>query len=80
MAHSYSETLSYFGEKFLMRKLSVSRYRKILKLYIKRKKSDVDQHEHYATLCKRKIIPECLLARKETQTNNSGGESMGTKD
>ena len=36
-----------------MRKLSVSRYRKILKLYIKKKKSDVDQREQYATLYKR---------------------------
>lgn len=45
-----------FGKKFLMRKLSVSRYRKILKLYIKRKKSDVDQHEQYATLCKERLI------------------------
>ena len=55
----------------------MSRYRKILKLYIKRKKSDVDQCEQYATLCKREIIPECLLAWKETQTNNSGGEMDG---
>lgn len=61
-----------------MRKLSVSWYRKILNLYIKGEKQDADQCKLYATLCKREIIPMCLLAHKETQTNNNGGEQMGT--
>ena len=44
----------------------------------KKKKKDADHCELCYILWKREIIPLCLLAHKEIQTNINEGEQMGT--